>query len=255
VKIETLAIVFSALCYVHAAFYFSSSHGLSSTMARVFHVRSNPFTAEEAGAPLLIRVRARQEHNKEGDMSQKQAQAGTDVLEIIKDGGRINVESAPYGADLETGGGNIHVKSAAGFVKAGTGGGNITIDSLDGGLHATTGAGQVHVTLAGDPNAEMHDVTISSSKGDITLVIPKGFSAQVDLKLAFTNTGNKYQIVSDFPLKERTTADWSSDEGTPRKYIYANGNTGSGKNRIKLQTINGNIYLRTRSSASNGQNR
>jgi hypothetical protein len=69
---------------------------------------------------------------------------------------------------------------------------------------------------------------------------------QLDLKLAFTNTENKYQIVSDAPLQERTTTDWSSDEGTPRKYIYANGNIGGGKNRIKLQTVNGNIYLRTR---------
>jgi DUF4097 and DUF4098 domain-containing protein YvlB len=210
-----------------------------------FRASSSPSSAADGsdtrGSQKPVRLNARE---KDDIITRMQAQPNADVLEIIKDGGPINVESATNGADLQTGGGNIHVKSAQGFVKAGTGGGNITIDALNGGLEATTGAGQVNVTMVGAPDRQQHEVTICSSKGDITLVVPPGLPMRIDLKLAFTNTPNHYRIVSDFPLMQRTSADWSSAEGTPRKYIYATGNIGAGKALIKIQTVNGNIYLR-----------
>jgi hypothetical protein len=65
-KIGTFAIVFSALCCVQAGLSFSSSHSLSSTMAPVFHVCSNPFTADGEVAYLLISVPGQPEHNRGG---------------------------------------------------------------------------------------------------------------------------------------------------------------------------------------------
>ncbi len=162
------------------------------------------------------------------------------VVRITKDGGAINVEEAPEGAELATGGGNIHVRSAKRFVEAGTGGGEIVIDSVDGWVQATTGAGNVSVTMVGNPNEGRRDVSISSSSGDVTLVVPAGLAMDFDLKLAYTNTRKEYRIVSDFELEQRSTDQWSSAEGTPRKYIYGTGKTGRGNHRIKIQTINGN---------------
>jgi len=166
------------------------------------------------------------------------------VVRITKDGGAINVEEAPEGAELATGGGKIHVRSAKRFVEAGTGGGEIVIDSVDGWVQATTGAGKVSVTMVGNPNEGRRDVSISSSSGDVTLVVPAGLAMDFDLKLAYTNTRKEYRIISDFDLEQRSTDQWSSAEGTPRKYIYGTGKTGGGNHRIKIQTINGNIYLR-----------
>ncbi len=166
------------------------------------------------------------------------------VVKISKGGGAINVEAAPDGAELMTGGGKIHVKSARQFVEATTGGGEIVIDAVDGSVQATTGSGNVSVTMIGNPNEGKRDVAIASSSGDVTLVVPAGLVMDFDLKLAYTNTKNEYRIVSDFPLDQHTTDEWSAAEGTPRKYIYGTGKTGGGSHQIKIHTINGNIYVK-----------
>ncbi|MGH9968802.1 MAG: DUF4097 family beta strand repeat-containing protein [Pyrinomonadaceae bacterium] len=166
------------------------------------------------------------------------------VVKISKGGGAINVEEAPEGAELMTGGGKIHVRSAKHFVEATTGGGDIVIDAVDGSVQATTGAGNVSVTMIGNPNEGQRDVAISSSSGDVTLVVPAGLAMDFDLKLAYTNTRKPYRIVSDFALDQRSTAEWSSAEGTPRKYIYGTGKTGVGSHLIKIHTVNGSIYLK-----------
>lgn len=166
------------------------------------------------------------------------------VVKISKGGGAINVDAAPDGAELMTGGGNIHVKSAKHFVEAMTGGGEIVIDAVDGSVQATTGSGNVSVTMVGNPNEGQRDVAIASSSGDVTLVVPAGLAMDFDLKLAYTNTRKQYRIVSDFALDQRSTDEWSSAEGTPRKYTYGTGKIGGGSHRIKIYTVNGNIYVK-----------
>ena len=52
------------------------------------------------------------------------------------------------------------------------------------------------------------------------------------------------QALLDFDLKEERTKDWDDEDGTPRKYIYGKGQIGGGKNRIRIETINGNVYLK-----------
>jgi DUF4097 and DUF4098 domain-containing protein YvlB len=173
--------------------------------------------------------------------SQRQA-AG--VLKISKGGGAIVVDDAPNGAELQTGGGKVYVKSARQFVEVNTGAGEIVIDAIDGSVQATTGAGNVSVTMVGNPSMGERDVAIASSSGDVTLVVPAGLDMNLDLKLAYTRTSKQFRIVSDFPLNQRETDQWSSDEGTPRKYIYGTGQIGSGRNQIKVHTVNGNIYLK-----------
>lgn len=166
------------------------------------------------------------------------------VVKISRGGGAINVEEAPDGAALMTGGGKIHVRSAKRFVEATTGAGEIVIDAVDGSVQATTGAGNVSVTMIGNPNEGQRDVAIASSSGDVTLVVPAGLPMDFDLQLAYTNTKKQYRIVSDFPLDQRSTDEWSSAEGTPRKYIYGTGKSGGGSHQIKIHTVNGDIFLR-----------
>jgi len=166
------------------------------------------------------------------------------VVKISQGGGAIVVADAPNGADLQTGGGKIYVKSARQFVEATTGAGEIVIDAIDGSVQATTGSGNVNVTMVGNPDTGNRDVAIASSSGDVTLVVPAGLAMNLDLKLAYTHTKNQFRIVSDFPLNQRETDQWSSDEGTPRKYIFGTGQIGTGRNQIKIHTVNGNIYLK-----------
>ncbi|HKP81703.1 MAG TPA: hypothetical protein VJT69_06785 [Pyrinomonadaceae bacterium] len=177
--------------------------------------------------------------------SQESENQATGALRVSQGVGPINVEDAPNGARLNTGSGKIYVKSARQFVEADTGSGNIVIDAVDGSVKAATGLGTVNVTMVGDPANGQRDVKIICSIGDVTLVVPDGLGMDLDLKLAYTNNANKdFRIVSDFPLNQRITEEWSSAEGTPRKYILGTGHIGTGRNRITIQNINGNIYLK-----------
>ncbi len=166
------------------------------------------------------------------------------VVAIRTGGGAIRIDSAPLGADVQTGGGEITIRSAKRFAKATTGGGDIEIESIDGSAKASTGAGDVSVQMTGDVQSEGHDVSLSSGKGDITLILPPSFSGSVYVKLGFTRTSEDVDIISDFDLQREKTNDWSSEEGTPRKYIYGKGQIGNGKNRIRIETVNGNVYLK-----------
>ena len=67
----------------------------------------------------------------------------------------------------------------------------------------------------------------------------------IEITLAYTrDSDDEYSIYSDFPIKQETTPKWSDEYGTSRKIIYGKGKTGDGKNKIKIETINGNVYLK-----------
>lgn len=172
------------------------------------------------------------------------ASSNEKVVEIRTGGGAIRIDNAPLGADVETGGGEITIRSANRFAKATTGGGDIDIESIDGSVKASTGAGDVSVQMTGNAQSEGHDVNLSSGNGDITLILPSSFSGSVYVKLGYTRKHEDVDIVSDFDLQRDKTDDWSSEEGTPRKYIFGKGQIGSGKNRIRIETVNGNVHLK-----------
>jgi hypothetical protein len=75
--------------------------------------------------------------------------------------------------------------------------------------------------------------------------LPRNLSAIFDIELSYTNNSKQnYRIISDFDLSQEETKQWDSGRGTPRRYIFGNGVAGRGKRKIKLRTINGNIYLK-----------
>lgn len=167
------------------------------------------------------------------------------VVHISTMGGSINVSDAPEGAEVHTMGGKIHIRSAKQFVAAKTMGGDIDIDDIDGWVKATTMGGNIDVTMTGNPEKGKRDVTLSSMGGDITLTVPAGLSMEVDIELVFTkNRQGKYKIISDFDIKEKISDKWDFGNGSPRKTIHGTATIKGGKNRIKIKTINGNIYLK-----------
>jgi len=164
----------------------------------------------------------------------------SDTVQISTMGGGIEIEDAPEGANLHTMGGDIRVSNAEQFVQAKTMGGDIYIRSVDGWVDATTYGGDIQATVTGQGG----DVTLVSMSGDITLHVPPGFGMDLDLEIAFTrNSSQQYRIETDFDLKQSVTPEWDHDQGTPRKYIRSVGTGHGGGNRVKIETINGNIRV------------
>jgi DUF4097 and DUF4098 domain-containing protein YvlB len=169
------------------------------------------------------------------------AEVSPDSVQISTMGGEIEIHDAPEGADLHTMGGDISVENARRFVRAKTMGGDIEIGSVDGWVQATTMGGDINVTLTGKGG----DVTLTSLSGDITLRVPSGFGMDLDLEIAYTrNSRQEYRIDAPGGLKPTVSPDWDYDSGSPRKYIRAAGAVNGGGNKVKIETINGNITVK-----------
>jgi DUF4097 and DUF4098 domain-containing protein YvlB len=186
----------------------------------------------------------------------------TGALSISKMGGGIDVAEAPHGATLSTMGGDIHLGSVGEFAKvntmggsvtiehaeasvdATTMGGNITIKGVNGTLRATTMGGDITAHLVGSSSAQ-RDVHLTSNSGTITLIVPKDFPMDVRIKLAYTRNANKtFDIIDHMGLTHSQSDEWDTSQGTPRKYIYAEGRVGSGQNHVEIGTINGDVILK-----------
>jgi hypothetical protein len=166
-------------------------------------------------------------------------------VKISTMGGEIEVDDAPGGANVSTMGGEIKIHRARKYVKAKTMGGEIDIQEIDGGVKATTMGGDITVNMVGDPNQYERDVVLSSMGGDITVTLPEGLSADFDIKLTVTRKADdRYNIVSDFPIKIEKSEDWDYSEGSARRYIYGTGKIKDGKNRVQIDTINGDIIIK-----------
>jgi hypothetical protein len=123
-------------------------------------------------------------------------------------------------------------------------GGDIDIDEIDGGAEASTMGGDVTVKMIGDPDKGDRDIDLSSMGGDIKLTLPAGLSIDFDITLTYTKRARKdYKIISDFSIELEESEDWDYSAGSARKYIYGTGKISGGKNKIRIDTINGNIVI------------
>ena len=165
----------------------------------------------------------------------QQLQKPRGEIRLVRVAGDINVDHAPAGADLTTLAGNIRVRSAAGLVKAQTSAGNILIDAIDGSVQAATMAGGVSVRMVGQADQGKRDVEITAM-GEITeLTVPANLSMQVEIALAQTvDRVRDYRIISDFEIQQ-------SDSGT---CLYGTGSFAGGRNRIRIKTVNADVYFR-----------
>lgn len=214
----------------------SQVNGKVSTMGG--EVLLEDVTGDVKGSSMGGKVTYKNVTNSKGETTGQE-------VKITSMGGEISVDEAPAGADVSTMGGDIEIRSAAGFVKAKTMGGDIRLDSVDGGINATTMGGDVNARMVGDPNQGQRDVEITSMGGDIFLTVPAGLSMDIHIEVSRTrNSARAPQIVSDFPVQQRESADWITGEGTPRKIIYGTGQVGGGRNRVVIKTVNGDVHLK-----------
>jgi hypothetical protein len=166
-------------------------------------------------------------------------------VKISTMGGEIEVDDAPGGTNVSTMGGEIRIRSAKKYVTAKTMGGEITIDKIDGGVKATTMGGDVRVNMVGDPDQYDRDVVLSSMGGDIILTVPAGLSMEFDIKLTITHrASDDYKIISDFPIDIDKTGEWEDTDRSARRIIYGKGKIAGGKNKIRLDTVNGDIIIK-----------
>jgi DUF4097 and DUF4098 domain-containing protein YvlB len=166
-------------------------------------------------------------------------------IHVETNGGDIELENAPDGADVKTMGGSIRIESAQNSVRAETMGGDISIDAVDGSVNAKTMGGDVSVVMVGDPNRGDRGVSLESMGGEVTLTVPAALSMDVELTLVYTrNRDSEYTITSDFDLKREKSADWEYGNGEPRKYERASGIIAGGKNKIRIRTVNGSVRLK-----------
>ncbi|MCB1043521.1 MAG: DUF4097 family beta strand repeat protein [Acidobacteria bacterium] len=150
-------------------------------------------------------------------------------------GGNIKVVEAPTGLIGETMGGNINIGSAK-FVDVETKGGNIRVDAVDGYATAHTMGGNITIIMVGDPDDGERDVDLDSKGGDINVHLPAGFSGEFDIEIKQTNDRKPCKITSEFALKQST-------EGTRHKVIRASGQTVTGRHRVVIRTVNGDVNI------------
>jgi hypothetical protein len=177
----------------------------------------------------------------------KSSAGNKDEVNISTMGGAIDVDEAMNGAKVKTMGGDITVNRAEKFVDAETMGGDIIIKSVDGWIKAKTMGGDVEATMTGDPNKSDRNVSLTSLGGDVTLYVPAGLSMDIDIEIAFTKKyDGDVKIESDFKLQEEISKEWDRSNGSSRKYLSGKAEINGGKHKIKIKTINGNVYLKKR---------
>lgn len=160
-------------------------------------------------------------------------------------GGPIEVDRALNGAKVKTMGGEITINYAEKFVDAETMGGDIEIKSVDGSIRAKTMGGDIEAKMVGDPSKGDRSVSLNSMSGDITLTVPAGLSMDIEIEIAFTkNYEGDVKIESDFKLNEEISKEWIKSKGSARKYLKGKASIGDGKHKIRINTINGNVYLK-----------
>jgi len=166
------------------------------------------------------------------------------VVHISKAGGSVNVERVPNGAVISTGGGAVTVGSGSGSVSVATGGGEVRVGPIAGSVRATTGAGNVDISIDKSDGA----VNVTTGKGTVVIEVPRGFSGRIDLETAQTDNydGRTPRITTPWDLNTETSRNWDDSQGTPRRYIRANGSVGRGSGSIKVRTVNGDIEIRER---------
>jgi Toastrack DUF4097 len=158
-------------------------------------------------------------------------------------GGAIELNSAPYGADVHTMGGDITINSADKFVKAKTMGGKILIKSVNGSVKATTMGGNIEATETG--TGDNKDIELKSMSGDINLIVPADFSMDVEAQITYNqDESGKYKIYNDFNLNESIAKKESNNSSRKTEVLTGRGIFNGGKNKVSISTVAGDIYIK-----------
>ncbi|MEB2786202.1 DUF4097 family beta strand repeat-containing protein [Algoriphagus persicinus] len=92
-------------------------------------------------------------------------------------GGSFKLENFEGNIDVQTSGGSIKVNQLTGDLKVNTSGGSVNLSEINGSILATTSGGSIRAQLS---NVEK-ELTMKSSGGSITAVVPEGLGLDLDL--------------------------------------------------------------------------
>jgi DUF4097 and DUF4098 domain-containing protein YvlB len=171
-------------------------------------------------------------------------------------GGNVRVRSARRSIDVATTGGDVTLRDIAGTARARTTGGDIDGERLAGradlktsagdvilrgaraGVEAQTSVGDVEVEFSADAQGD-YASTLTTSHGDIRLILPAGFEAGIDAEAeSYSGRAGREDIYSDFPLTRR------QDEGSAT--IRASGALNGGGPSFTLRARGGSIRIERR---------
>lgn len=92
-------------------------------------------------------------------------------------GGSFRLENFEGNVDVQTSGGSIKVNQLTGDLKVNTSGGSVNLADINGSISANTSGGSIRAELS---NVEK-ELTMKSSGGSITAVVPDGLGLDLDL--------------------------------------------------------------------------
>lgn len=208
-----------------------------------------------------------------GDVIQRNVRAHEGrAVKVRSHGGDVAVDTAPAGADVHTMGGDITVQSADQFLKAKTMGGDIVVrratgeadlhtmggdievDSFDGEMRAVTMGGDVEVHVDSSSAGSGHDIDIESMGGDLTLHLPRNFSARFEIEvIKLKKRPDDAGITTDLAIQVNEPATWTPrgtrtnghKYGSDYKVLTGTGSVNGGQHLVRLKTINGMVRIKT----------
>jgi DUF4097 and DUF4098 domain-containing protein YvlB len=158
------------------------------------------------------------------------------MLKATTAGGSIDIGRVGAGAYLETAGGSIRLTSAGDVVKAVTSGGGIKLSRLPKGVYAETEAGGIEAEFIAK-RGDFTDSKLITNSGDIVVYLPSDLGVTVR---ATIEVSNGHRVISEFDEVKVT----NDNDGYGPRTVYGNGAINGGGPVLKLNTSNGNIYLK-----------
>lgn len=99
-------------------------------------------------------------------------------------GGSFRLEEFRGNVSVQTSGGSVKISQVAGDISIGSSGGSVSLEEIDGSINASTSGGSIKAQLS---NLEK-GLTMKSSGGSITAVVPMGLGLDLDLRGGRVNT-------------------------------------------------------------------
>lgn len=158
-------------------------------------------------------------------------------VEAETSGGDVVLEDVGGDATAETSGGDIEGRNLRGAVEAETSAGDIELRGVAGPVVAETSVGDIQVESTATSYSADPALDLSTSHGDIELVLPASLEASIRAQVEdYMGGGDPDDIRSDVPLTRE------GGDGDP---IRARGDMNGGGPTIRLETTGGSIRIRT----------
>jgi hypothetical protein len=134
------------------------------------------------GSISLTEITGEQEINTSGGSINVSKSDGK--LLTRSSGGSFRLEEFRGNVSVQTSGGSVKISQVEGDISIGSSGGSVSLEEIDGSINASTSGGSIKAQLS---NLEK-SLTLKSSGGSITAVVPAGLGLDLDLRGGRVNT-------------------------------------------------------------------